>query len=448
MVAAATPMETTDGEDTEKEKENENDKDQLKEKAAAKKVEEPAQARARTDTASTTASASDVEKGVRRVREVWAWNLETEFEAFVAAASGDGSNGAMLALDMEFPGFIRQEPRSGAPGLRYQALRENVDRLRPIQLGAAVSSVEGELRGVWNFNLKFDVDTDLHTEKAVAFLRAAGLDFPRHASEGIEASALGELLAGSRLVGQQKRSPWWVTFSGSYDLGYLLKMLTSNRPLPRDEEAFESILSAFCPKREELREHFPYGSLDRLAQRHGVARYGMAHTAGSDALLTLELFIRLIRWRAPWIGNRRWQESWEDEDAWNNMQGYGYWHQQAAWDSAAAAHWTHHRWDYWGLNGGHPPPPVAAGLPWLSGAAAISMAQAAVAPQLTNAGSAWSRAAGVSSAAHALAWERSVQGIAAKAFGLGSAEPTALAWRMNALNMWRASMEASKVLAI
>jgi hypothetical protein len=37
----------------------------------------------------------------------------------------------------------------------------------------------------------------------------------------------------------------------------------------------------------------PKGSLDALGRRHGVKRLGSAHTAGSDALLTLELFMLL-----------------------------------------------------------------------------------------------------------------------------------------------------------
>merc|ERR1719261_118178 len=100
----------------------------------------------------------------------------------------------------------------------------NVDQLRPIQVGCAVASTDGVLRGVWNFNLQFDVATDLHTEASVAFLSAAGVDFPRHAVEGIEASRLGERLARSALVGQHSKCPWWVTFSGAYDFGYLLKL--------------------------------------------------------------------------------------------------------------------------------------------------------------------------------------------------------------------------------
>mmetsp|Transcript_51906 Transcript_51906/g.110911 ORF Transcript_51906/g.110911 Transcript_51906/m.110911 type:complete len:394 (+) Transcript_51906:70-1251(+) len=281
----------------------------------------------------------------KEVHEVWTWNFDKEFADLLAAASGE-AGGAILALDMEFPGFLRQEPRSGARAVRYQALRENVDRLRPIQLGAAVAGADGGLRGVWSFNLQFNVDVDLHTEKSVAFLRAAGIDFPRHASEGIEATTLGQRLAGSLLVGLHGLVARWVTFSGSYDLGYLLKLLTANRPLPRDHGSFDSALSTFCPRRHELRDELgPHGSLESLAKKFGLQRHGMAHTAGSDALLTLELFVKVV-------GTKRWN-SWANEETWEAQNA---WYQ--GWDPA----WDPTRWDnVWGF----PFPNPATSLPWL-----------------------------------------------------------------------------------
>jgi len=287
---------------------------------------------------------------MKEVQEVWSWNLDEAFEALQAAAGGE-STGAILSLDMEFPGFLRQEPRSGARSVRYQALRENVDRLHPIQLGAAVAGPDGILRGVWSFNLKFNVDVDLHTEKAVAFLRAAGINFPRHAAEGIDATVLGQRLAGSRLVGQHSYTPWWVTFSGSYDLGYLLKLLTSYRPLPRDAETFDTALSTFCPRRHELRDQLPHGSLELLARKHGLKRHGSAHTAGSDAWLTLELYFRLQGSKGK-LRHKKWG-TWEGEHAWSPQDE---WYQ--AWDNS----WDSVRWENtWAF----PFPGVMHNMPWI-----------------------------------------------------------------------------------
>lgn len=198
----------------------------------------------------------------------------------------------MLALDTEFPGFLREEPPFAARAVRYQALRENCDLLRPIQLGVSVSSRDGILFGTWCFNLCFDIAIDLYTEAAVTFLIAAGVDFPRHATEGIDPATFGRKFAASTLVGGQGCRPNWVTFQGWYDFGYILKLLTG-WPLPEDVVAFDVMLTAFFPQRFELRDALPRGSLSVLSFDNGVERMGTPHTAGSDALATLELFLQV-----------------------------------------------------------------------------------------------------------------------------------------------------------
>lgn len=291
---------------------------------------------------------SSVYSGKKEVTEVWGWNLEEEFKAMVCAAGSD-QGAAILALDMEFSGFLHHEPRTGARAVRYQALRENVDQLHPIQMGAAVAGADGSLRGVWSFNLRFDADVDLHTKSSLAFLQAAGLDFPRHASEGIDAAELGRKLSGSGLVGTHSNAPWWITFSGSYDFGYLLKMLTSGRPLPQNCGAFDAELSNFCPRRHELRNELPHGSLDNLARSHGVQRFGAPHTAGSDALLTLELFLRVVGAKLR-----------EQRDRWNPWAQFDMtaWNPNNAWGPAWGGRWDN-PWLHFGSN------PAVPGMLWL-----------------------------------------------------------------------------------
>jgi CCR4-NOT transcription complex subunit 7/8 len=231
--------------------------------------------------------------GSRDFHEVWANNFEVEFKALIAAVSRAGGPDSFLALDMEFPGFPCQDPQFSTHSVHYQALRHNVDQLWPIQFGVAVVGASGVYHGVWTFNLRFDASVDAHTEESLAFLRKAGLDFDRHRTEGVEALDLGQRLANSILVGPHGQGPCWVTFSGSYDWGYLLKLVTKGRPLPGVTSTFDKVLAVYCPKRRELRDMLPKGSLDALGRRHGVKRLGSAHTAGSDALLTLELFMLL-----------------------------------------------------------------------------------------------------------------------------------------------------------
>lgn len=228
------------------------------------------------------------------LHDVWSWNFQYEWEAFMSILSEKAhpERPVMVALDTEFPGFLLEDHPFAPRSARYTALRENVDYLWPIQFGLAVADSDGAPLGAWTFNLSFNLATSLYSEDSVRFLQAAGVDFPRHAVEGIEPSTLAWKLSRSPLVGMHRNSPEWVTFSGWYDWGYLLKLVTGN-PMPYDINAFDELLSTLCPTRKELRDLLPRGSLDALLGSHGLRRLGPAHTAGSDALATLELFLHV-----------------------------------------------------------------------------------------------------------------------------------------------------------
>lgn len=227
---------------------------------------------------------------VRQVQEVWAWNFHSEFLALHAALQAAGP-GATAALDTEFPGALDEDAwRADSRNVRYKAMKTSVDLLSPIQVGLALASADGRLLGAWTFNLRYDLRQELHTDSAVHFLSAAGVDFPRHAAQGIDRRAFGSMLTRSPLVGAA--SPTWLTFSGLHDLGYLLKLLSTD-PLPDDVSVFDEALAKFCPRNLELRDWLPHGSLEQLAKSHVISREGRAHTAGSDALVTLKLFLRV-----------------------------------------------------------------------------------------------------------------------------------------------------------
>lgn len=226
----------------------------------------------------------------RHLHEVWSWNFEAEFSELLAAVE-EGAP-AILAMDTEFPGFLRQDSQFADRSERYVALRENVDYMTPIQLGFAVANKDGSPLGSWTFNLSFDLSTNIHTQESVTFLAEAGVDFPRHAVEGIDPSMLAWRLSNSPLLGAHSGSPQWVTFAGWYDWGYLIKLLTG-RPMPSDVETFDELLASFCPMRHELRDSLSRGSLDSLLKLYSLERLGPSHTAGSDAMATLELFLRV-----------------------------------------------------------------------------------------------------------------------------------------------------------
>mmetsp|Transcript_6777 Transcript_6777/g.16989 ORF Transcript_6777/g.16989 Transcript_6777/m.16989 type:complete len:310 (-) Transcript_6777:370-1299(-) len=269
--------------------------------------------------------------GVKEVREVWARNFEAEISNLMLSVGAAGGARAIVALDTEFPGFLYETPRTGGKETKYGALRSNVDKLSPIQLGIAVAGAEGAVRGVWCFNMCFDVDVDLHTEESVNFLRRAGINFVRHKKEGISSVDFGRRLRCPLLVGPL--APLWLTFSGDYDLGYLLKVLTIGTQLPGAVALFDGMVSGYMPRRFDLQDMLTQGSLESLGRKFGIRRHGSAHTAGSDALLTLELYLKAREnvWlssgeRAPWgadasgmWNDNTWDSEWSSEASdWNS----------------------------------------------------------------------------------------------------------------------------------
>ncbi|CAE7776461.1 CAF1-10 [Symbiodinium sp. CCMP2592] len=219
------------------------------------------------------------------IREVWAWNLQPELHALQRTIQDVGP-GAVIAIDTEFPGAYQEDAWKKSGEVQYRAMRESVHLLKPIQLGLAVGTPCGGVKGAWTFNLHFDRSKDCHRESALRFLMEAGVNFDQHAKEGINPRSLGHSLRTSL------EQATWLTFAGLYDLGYLL-LLSKGRSLPEERGEFQAMLSASSAGNEDLRDWLPFGSLSKLAREHGVPRQGLAHTAGSDALLTLQLFQNL-----------------------------------------------------------------------------------------------------------------------------------------------------------
>lgn len=201
-----------------------------------------------------------------------------------------------VAMDTEFPGVILRPV--GEKTTQYNTLRYNVDLLKIIQLGISLSDENGETPAectTWQFNFSFSLQEDMYAPDSIALLRDAGIDFARHATDGIDVLAFAEILMATGLVLNDQIT--WISFAGGYDFCYLIKVLTAEL-LPEQETKFFSILHIFFPNLYDIRYLMMctdrlYGGLNRVAEVLGCQRVGVKHQAGSDSLLTLDVFFRI-----------------------------------------------------------------------------------------------------------------------------------------------------------
>jgi CCR4-NOT transcription complex subunit 7/8 len=235
-----------------------------------------------------------------RIIDVWAHNLAAEFDRICALA--DSYN--YVALDTEFPGVVARPVGCSDPpaaDVHYQALRCNVDMLRIIQLGLSLCDANGNApddAACWQFNFQFSLEQDMYAQDSIELLTNSGIDFAEHERSGISPMDFGELLTSSGLVLNDDIK--WISFHGGYDFGYLMKVLTA-APLPTDERKFFHILELYFPELYDMKHLMRstenlYGGLNKLAEVYGCDRVaGTMHQAGSDSLLTLHVFLRMIK---------------------------------------------------------------------------------------------------------------------------------------------------------
>lgn len=235
------------------------------------------------------------------VRQVWDHNFADE----AALVESLLPRFRYAAVDTEFPGTVY---RPAAPAYlltaekRYALLKANVDALHLIQLGLTLFN-PGPTAVVWQFNLReFDPARHRHAPESVAMLRGAGVDFAAAARHGARAPALGARLRRWLMRPHMARDGL-VTFSGGYDVAYLIKAAFGDGyRLPCAAADLEAVAAAVTRRRrmfdvKEMARRCPgdlRGGLDCVAGKLGVARdVGHAHQAGSDSLLTAHAFLRM-----------------------------------------------------------------------------------------------------------------------------------------------------------
>ncbi|XP_010544466.1 PREDICTED: putative CCR4-associated factor 1 homolog 8 [Tarenaya hassleriana] len=227
------------------------------------------------------------------IREIWRYNQAEEM-ALIADCL---SSCPFIAIDTEFPGCLRNTPLTSSECERYSDMKFNVDRTKLIQFGFTLFDSDCRIGGTWEVNFSgFSETEDARNEDSISFLRKNGLDFEQIREDGV--CVHGFFREFIRMIRFQEQL-LWITFHGSYDMAYLIKMMTRS-PLPRTSEGFTDVvgktlgrvydMKAMASRIRGLNQRF---GLEKLADELGVSRQGSAHHAGSDSLLTAQAFVRM-----------------------------------------------------------------------------------------------------------------------------------------------------------
>ncbi|KAH8430553.1 CCR4-NOT core DEDD family RNase subunit POP2 [Aspergillus melleus] len=269
-----------------------------------------------------------------RIRDVWKHNLPQEMAILRQLVE----KYPYISMDTEFPGIVARPIGSftNKADYHYQTLRCNVDLLKMIQLGITLFSPEGEVpppnatdangqpmgNGLvpapctWQFNFRFSLEDDMYAQESTAMLAKAGIDFTMHDKNGIDPHDFGALLISSGLV--LLDDVHWVSFHSGYDFGYLMKIMLCTS-LPENEEQFHTLLNIFFPSLYDIKYLMKHAGrnqavndtpltpaaaqilanlgqksgLQDIADELGVKRVGIAHQAGSDSLVTGEIYWKM-----------------------------------------------------------------------------------------------------------------------------------------------------------
>jgi CCR4-NOT transcription complex subunit 7/8 len=237
------------------------------------------------------------------IKNVWKYNCEKEFLRINELLE---QGFTFVAMDTEFPGFLFD---GGGKEINaetiYQVVKMNVDHLNPIQVGMTFSDIKGnkpEGVNTWQFNLGFNIQTEQFSQDSINILSEAGINFQDMAEHGIDHMVFGDFLMSSGLVVNPEVQ--WITFHGCYDFAYLIKLLR-NEHLPPTSPDFMKYLQHLFPVIWDVKvlindfDEWKKASLSGLAVKLDLKRSGITHQAGSDALLTANVFYKIMQLKFP-----------------------------------------------------------------------------------------------------------------------------------------------------
>ncbi|KAK8809570.1 hypothetical protein WA158_000513 [Blastocystis sp. Blastoise] len=235
----------------------------------------------------------DEDQPEERIQDVWDYNFEEEFLHIIKMAA----KYPYIAMDTEFPGVLTiNTDRYNI--FSYKTLRDNVNQLKLIQLGITFCDKDGLIATdcpTWQFNFKFNVNTDKHKEQSIQLLKDAGINFDYFSQYGLDPLYFAEMMTMSGLLLNSRLS--WISFHSGYDFGYLVKLFTNNN-LPETQEEFFQLLNILFPKLYDIKHIITEcdgykGSLEKLADLLHIHRRGKKHQAGSDSIVTAQIFFSL-----------------------------------------------------------------------------------------------------------------------------------------------------------
>ena len=203
-----------------------------------------------------------------------------------------------IGMDTEFPGIVYSLP-SLTDDFYYKTTKLNVDYLKLIQLGITLSNDKGEYPKpfhTWQFNFQFDITKDKSSQSSMNLLITSGINFNKLKTNGINHKVFFEQFKICGLVLNPRIH--WISFHGSYDFAYLLSNLCGGS-LPETEKKFTDDMRVFFPNHYDIRILVKekvnlHGSLNKLARYLDVVREGKIHQAGSDSMVTIDVFWKLI----------------------------------------------------------------------------------------------------------------------------------------------------------
>ena len=136
------------------------------------------------------------------IKDVWASTLDAEMAVIRELVE----RYPYVAMDTEFPGVVAKPVGDlSSNGFAYQTLQCNVDLLKIIQLGISFCGENGETPAegcyCYQFNFRFDLNEDMYAEDSIELLKQSGIDFDRHAAEGIDVYLTWGLTAARTTMG-------------------------------------------------------------------------------------------------------------------------------------------------------------------------------------------------------------------------------------------------------